>query len=327
MKTSALLQALRYSLIVAPLLLVAPQGGAQTYPVKPVRVVVPFAPGGGTDAHTRTVGQKLSERWAQPVLVDNRSGANGNIGAALVAKAPADGYTLMVTSGSFATNPGVYESLPFDPIKSFDPVAMLSPTYYAVIVPAALPVGTLKELIELGRKGDGKLTAAISGVGSPSHLAGELFRTMTKTSFLSVPYRGTGPALTDVLAGQADLMFCDTLAAAPHVKVGKLKALAVSSLRRVPTLPEVPPAAEAGVPGFEAISWSGMFAPAGTPRPIVRQLNREINAILRLPDVQQRLFSDGTAFGENTPEWMAAFVRREIEKWTKVAKASGTRAE
>jgi tripartite-type tricarboxylate transporter receptor subunit TctC len=321
------MRALLYSGLIASLLLVAASAGAQTYPIKPIRVVVPFAPGGGTDAHTRTVGQKLSERWGQPVLVDNRSGANGNIGAALVAKSPADGYTLMATSGSFATNPGVYDSLPFDPIRSFDAVAMLSPTYYAVVVPAALPVRTLKELIALGRKSNGKLTAAISGIGSPSHLAGELFRTMTKISFVSVPYRGTGPALTDLLAGQADLMFCDSLAAAPHVKAGKLKALAVSSLKRIPTLPEVPPAAEAGVPGFEAISWSGLFAPAGTPRPIVKQLNSEINAILRLPDVQQRLYSDGTAFGENTPEWMAAFVKREIEKWTRVAKASGTRAE
>jgi tripartite-type tricarboxylate transporter receptor subunit TctC len=321
------MNALRYSILAASLLLVAPQSFAQTYPMKPIRVVVPFAPGGGTDAHTRIVGQKLNERWGQPVLVDNRSGANGNIGAALVAKAPTDGYTLLVTSGSFATNPGVYESLPFDPIRSFEPVVMLSPTYYAVIVPSALPVHTLKELIALGRKNNNRLTAAISGVGSPAHLAGELFRTMTKMSFLSVPYRGTGPALSDVVAGQADLMFCDSLAAAPHVRAGKLKALAVSSLKRVPTLPEVPPASEVGVPGFEAISWSGMFAPAGTPHAIVKQLNVEINTILRLPDVQQRLYSDGTAFGENTPEWMAAFVKREIEKWTKVAKASGTRAE
>ena len=313
-------------LVLVPLSVVVAHGEAQTYPVKPVRVVVAFAPGGGTDAQTRAVAQKLAERWDQSVIVDNRSGANGNIGAALVAKAPPDGYTLLATSGSFATNPGVYDSLPFDPIKSFDAVAMLAPTYYAVIVPAASPANSLRELMDLDRKGAGKLTAAISGLGSPAHLAGELFRTMTKMTFVSAPYRGTGPALIDVIAGQADLMFCDTLSAAPHVKAKKLKALAVSPSKRVPTLPEVPTVAEAGVPGFEAISWSAIFAPAGTPRAIVKQLNAEINATLRLPDVQQRLFSDGTAFGENSPEWMAAFVKSEIEKWTKVAKASGTRA-
>lgn len=315
-----------HSFFLASLILLAPHGKAQTYPVKPIRVVVAFAPGGGTDAQARTVAQKLTEGWRQSVIVDNRSGANGNIGAALVAKAPADGYTLLATSGSFATNPGVYDSLPFDPIRSFDAVVMLAPTYYVVIVPAASSVDTLRGLIDLGRN-TGKLTAAISGLGSPSHLAGELFRTMTKMSFVSVPYRGTGPALTGVLAGQADLMFCDTLSAVPHINARKLKALAVSSRTRVATLPDVPAVAEAGVPGFEAISWSAIFAPAGTPRAIVRQLNTEINTILRLPDVQQRLSSDGAAFGENTSEWMAAFVKSEIEKWTKVAKASGTRAE
>lgn len=314
------------SLVLAVSMFVASLSTAQTYPVKPVRVVVPFAPGGGTDTHTRTVAQKLTEQWGQSVIVDNRSGANGNIGAALVARAPADGYTLMATSGSFATNPGVYDNLPFDPIKSFDPVVMLVPTYYVMVVPAGLPVNNLRDLIELGRKNN-KLTAAISGIGSPSHLAGELFRTMTNMTFVSVPYRGTGPALTDLLAGQADLMFCETLAATPHVKSRKLKALAVSSSRRIAMLPEIPAAAEAGVPGFEAISWSAMFAPAGTPRPVVKQLNASVNAILKLPDVQQRLSNDGTAFGENSPEWMAAFIKREIEKWTKVAKASGTRAE
>lgn len=300
---------------------------AQTYPTKPVRVIVPFAPGGGTDAQTRAVAQKLTEHWQQPFVVDNRSGANGNIGTELVAKSPADGYTLLATSGSFATNPGVYDSLPFNPVKSFDAIVMLAPTYYLVIVPAASPANSLRSLIDLGKKEHGKLTVAISGLGSPSHLAGELFRTMTNVSFVNVPYRGTGPAMIDVLAGQADLMFCDMLSALPHVKAKKIKALAISSAKRVATLPEVPAVAEAGVPGFEAISWSALFAPAGTPRPIVSKLNSEINAILRLPDIQQRLSTDGTAFGANTPDWMATFVKREIEKWARVAKAAGTRAE
>jgi len=300
---------------------------AQAYPAKPVRVIVPFAPGGGTDTQTRAVAQKLTERWQQSFVVDNRSGANGNIGTELVAKSPADGYTLLATSGSFATNPGVYDRLPFDPVKSFDAVVMLAPTYYLVIVPAAAPANSLRSLIDFGKKDHGKLTVAISGLGSPSHLAGELFRTMTNMNFVNVPYRGTGPAMIDLLAGHADLMFCDMLSVLHHVKTRKIKALAISSSKRVAELPEVPTVAEAGVPGFEAISWSAIFAPARTPRPIVNKLNSEINSILRLPDIQQRLSTDGTAFGDNTPDWMATFVKREIEKWTKVAKAAGTRAE
>ena len=313
-------------LVAAYLFAVAATCLAQAYPTKPIRIVIPFAPGGGTDVQTRTVGQKLNERWGQAVIIDNRSGANGNIGAALVAKSAPDGYTLMSTSGSFATNVGVYESLPFDPIQSFDAVAMLAPTYYLVIVNPRVPVNNLRELIELARKRSSNLTAAISGVGSPSHLAGEMFRLMTKTNFLNVPYRGTGPALIDVVGGQADFMFCDMLSALPMVKAKKLKALAVSSPKRPAAVPDIPTVAEAGVPGFDAISWSGVFAPAGTPRPIISKLNAEINTILRLPEVQERLATDGTAFGENTPEWMSAFVKAEIQKWTKVAKASGTRA-
>lgn len=313
-------------LVAAYLFAVAATCLAQAYPTKPIRIVIPFAPGGGTDVQTRTVGQKLNERWGQAVIIDNRSGANGNIGAALVAKSAPDGYTLMSTSGSFATNVGVYESLPFDPIQSFDAVAMLAPTYYLVIVNPRVPVNNLRELIELARKRSSNLTAAISGVGSPSHLAGEMFRLMTKTNFLNVPYRGTGPALIDVVGGQADFMFCDMLSALPMVKAKKLKALAVSSPKRPAAVPDIPTLAEAGVPGFDAISWSGVFAPAGTPRPIISKLNAEINTILRLPEVQERLATDGTAFGENTPEWMSAFVKAEIQKWTKVAKASGTRA-
>lgn len=313
-------------LVAAYLFAVAATCLAQAYPTKPIRIVIPFAPGGGTDVQTRTVGQKLNERWGQAVIIDNRSGANGNIGAALVAKSAPDGYTLMSTSGSFATNVGVYESLPFDPIQSFDAVAMLAPTYYLVIVNPRVPVNNLRELIELARKRSSNLTAAISGVGSPSHLAGEMFRLMTKTNFLNVPYRGTGPALIDVVGGQADFMFCDMLSALPMVKAKKLKALAVSSPKRPAAVPDIPTVAEAGVPGFDAISWSGVFAPAGTPRSIISKLNAEINTILRLPEVQERLATDGTAFGENTPEWMSAFVKAEIQKWTKVAKASGTRA-
>lgn len=323
MRTNALI-----ALLVAPLLVLsAAHAPAQSYPAKPIRLVVPFAPGGGTDVHARAVGQKLSERWGQSVIVDNRSGANGNIGTALAARSNPDGYTLLATSGSFATNPGVYETLPFDPIGDFAPVAMLAPTYYLVLVHPSVPAHSLSELVELGRKSNGKLTAAISGIGSPAHLAGELFRTMTRMSFVSVPYRGTGPALVGLLAGEADLMFSAMLAAMPHVRTNKLKALAVSSATRVDLLPDVPTVSEAAAPGFEAISWSAVFAPAGTPPEVVRKLNAEINAILRLPEVQQRLSSDGTAFGENTPDWMAAFVKREIKKWTEVARTAHIRAQ
>jgi tripartite-type tricarboxylate transporter receptor subunit TctC len=314
-------------LVASMLAIVGTYSHAQNYPIKPIRVVIPFAPGGGTDVQTRTVGQKLSERWGQSVVVENRSGANGNIGAALVAKSAPDGYTLLATSGSFATNPAVYDSLPFDPIRSFDPVVMLAPTYYLLIVHPSLPVSNVQQLVALARKSTGKLTAAISGMGSPSHLAGELFRTTTKIDFVSVPYRGTGPALVDVLAGQADLMFCDMLSALPHVKARKVKALGISSAKRVSAVPDIAPIAESGVPGFEAISWSAIFVPAGTPRAIIAKLNGEIRAILRLPDVRERLATDGTAFGENTPEWMAAFIKHEIEKWTRVAHVSGTHVE
>lgn len=299
---------------------------AQNYPTKPIRAIVPFAPGGGADIAARVVGQKLTERWGQPVIVDNRGGATGNIGAGMVSRARPDGYTLMITSSSFVISPSVYDALPFDPIKDFAPVIMVAPTYYLLVTHPSVPANSVRELLQLAKGGSYKLIMATSGVGGPAYLTGEMLKMMANINFLTVPYKGSGPALTDVLGGQqASFMFCDLIAGIPHVSSKRLNLLAVATAKRISKLPDVPTIAESGVPGFAALSWTGMFVPAGTPKPIIGKLNAELKSILKLTDVQERLASDGSDFGDNTPDYVAAFVKSEIAKWGKVAKASGTR--
>jgi tripartite-type tricarboxylate transporter receptor subunit TctC len=299
-----------------------------TYPNRPIRMVVPFPPGGGADIAARTVALKLSERWGQQVIVDNRGGAAGNIGTEIVSRAAPDGYTLLMgTTGPFTINATLYPKLAFDPAKDFTPVVLVAPTSFVLVVHPAVPAGSVRELVELARRQPGKLTFGSSGVGGPPHLAGELLRSMAGIDIVHVPYKGAGLVLTDLLGGQLTMAFADMIAVAPHTRAGKMKALAITTANRNSRLPELPTLSESGVPGYAVLGWSGLLVPSGTPAGIVRRLNTEVLGILKLPDVQERLASDGSDFGANSPEWFAAFIRTESAKWAKVIKASGARAE
>jgi len=301
---------------------------APIYPNKPIRLIVAFPPGGGSDITARIVGQKLAERWGQQVIVDNRSGANGNIGTEIAARAAPDGYTLLMGSaGPNTMNIWLYRNLPFDPVKDFAPVARVALTYYLLAVHPAVAAKSVKDLIALAKASPGKLTFASAGIGGPPHLAAELLKSLSGTDMVHVPYKGAGPALAELLGGQVAFMFVDMIAATPHVSAGKLRALAISSTRRNARLPEVPTVAESGAPGFEVVGWAGLFAPANTPRAIVDELNAQVVSTLKLSDVQERLAIDGTEFGKNTPEEFETFIKAEIAKWGKVVKASGARAD
>lgn len=301
---------------------------AANYPTKPIRLVVPFAAGGTTDILGRAAAAELSKAGMQAV-VDNRPGAGGNIGADMVAKAAPDGYTLLVgTVGTHGINQALYGKLPFDPIKDFAPVTLLATVPNVLVVPQSLPVNNVKELIALAKSKPGKLNYASSGNGTSIHLSAELFKTMTGTFMTHLPYRGSGPALTDLIAGQADLMFDNLPAAMPHIKSGKLRALAVTTAQPSPALPGVPTVAQAGpVPGFEASSWFGILAPAGTPRPIVDKLQQTLAKALQSPEMREKLLSQGAEAAGNTPEQFAQFIQSEHVKWAKVVKASGAKVD
>ena len=301
---------------------------AQTYPDKPIRAIVPFAAGGGVDIATRSVGQKLTERWRQQVIVDNRGGANGNIGAEMAKNAAADGYTLLFGStGPMAINPTLYSKLAFDPVKDFAAVGMVAPTYYLLVTHPSVPVNSLADIIQLAKEKKYRLTLASAGIGSPGHLSGEMLKMMAGIDFVHVPYKGTGPALADVVAGQASMIFTDMIAGIAFVQSGRLKLIATATPKRLPKLPNAPTLSEAGVPGYNGMGWTGMFVPAGTSKAIVYKLNTELNSILKLPDVQERIASDGNDFAPNTPDSTAMLLKSEIAKWAKVIKTSGATAE
>ena len=307
---------------------IATAASAQDYPTKPIRAIVPFAAGGGVDIAARSVGQKMTEHWGQQVIVDNRGGANGNIGAELASHAVPDGYTLLFGStGPMAINPTLYAKIPFDPVKDFAPVGMVAPTYYLLVTHPSVPVNTLADIIALAKEGKYRLTLASAGVGSPGHLSGEMLKMMAGIDFVHVPYKGTGPALADVVGGQASMIFTDMIAGMVFIKSGRLKLIAAATPKRLPKLPNTPTLSEAGVPGYNAMAWTGMFVPAGTSKAIVYKLNTELNSILKLPDVQERIASDGTDFAPNTPDSTATLLKAEIAKWAKVIKASGATAE
>lgn len=309
------------------LLLVTVTALAQEYPSKPIRMVVPLAPGGGTDIATRVTGQKLTERWGQQVIVENRPGAGGNIGTEIVTRAAPDGYTLLVTSpGPIVVNPWLFSKLPFDPAKDLVPVAMLAPTYYVLITHPSVPAKSVRELIGAAQKQPGKLVLASGGLGAPSDLMGEMFKNLAKIDAVTVQYKGGGQAIADVIGGQASMMFADMIAATPYVGAGRVKLLAVATAKRLPQLPDVPTLLESDVP-YEAIGWSGMFAPSRTPPAVVTKLNTELRSILKLPDVQAKLASDGSAFGANTPESLAAFIKSELAKYATAVKMSGRRLD
>ena len=300
---------------------------AQEYPTKSIRVIVPLAPGGGTDVAARVTGQKLTERWAQQVIVDNRPGAGGNIGAEIVTRAAPDGYTLLVTNpGPVVVNPWLFSKLPFDPTKDLTAVAMLAPTYYVLITHPSVPANSVRELTQASRKQPGKLVLASGGLGAPSDLMGEMFKSLARIDAVTVQYKGGGQAIADVISGQASMVFADMIAAMPYVSAGRVRLLAVATAKRMPKLPEVPTLIESGVP-YDAIGWSGMFAPAHTPASVVNKLNTELRGILKLPDVQEKLASDGSDFGANTPQSLAAFIQSELAKYQNAVKVSGRRLD
>ncbi len=302
---------------------------AQVYPSKPIRFVVPYPPGGSVDIAARALGQKLSEAWGQPVVVDNRAGAGGNIGADLVAKSPADGYTLLMGAvATHAINPTLYAKIPYDPVKDFTPVALVVQVPNILVVNPSVPAKSVKELIELARAKPGTLNFGSGSTGSTGHLAGELFNTMADVKMVHIPYKGAAPAMADLLAGQVQLMFDNLANALPNVKAGRLRALAVTTLTRSPAVPDLPTIAESGLPGFDLTTWFGVMVPAGTAPEIVAKLNAEIVRALATKDMHERLEKMGAeAPTNNTPERFAAFIRTEAAKYAKVVKESGAKVE
>jgi tripartite-type tricarboxylate transporter receptor subunit TctC len=307
---------------------IAPARGAEPFPTRPVRIVVPFGPGGTSDVVTRVVSPTLTELWGQQVVVDNRPGAGGNIGSELVARAPADGYTLvMATVATHGIGPNLYTKLRFHPVKDFAPISLLASTPSVVIVNPSVPVSSIKDLIALARSKPGQLLFGSAGNGGSLHLSGELFNSMTAVKLVHVPYKGAAAALIDLMSGQIQIMFDTLPSAMPHVKSGKAKAIAVTSASRVRALPELPTVSEGGVPGYEVTSWYGPLAPAATPRSIVHKLQADFVRTANLPDVQQRLTAAGADPIGSTAERFAAFIETELEKWAKVVRESGARID
>jgi len=297
---------------------------AQNYPVKPVTIVVPFAPGGTTDILARIVGQGMQTELGQPFVVDNRAGAGGNIGASLAAKAAGDGYTLfMGTVGTHAINQALYKKLPYDPAKDFAPISRVATVPNLLVAHPSQPYKTVKELIAYAKANPGKVTFGSPGSGASPHVSGELFKSMTGTDLLHVPYKGSAPAMTDLLGGQINIMFDNMPSAIQHVRSGKLRPIAVTTAKRSPEMPDIPTIAEAGVPGYEAMSWFGLFAPAATPKPVLDKLNAALVKVLNQADVKKKIAEQGGDVVAETPEQFAAFIKSETAKWGKVVKESG----
>ena len=307
----------------------APAAVAQgAYPNKPIRVVVPFPAGGTTDILARAAGQRMTEAWGQPVIVDNRPGAGGNIGSELVAKSGNDGYTLLMgTVGTHAINASLYSKMPYDHVKDFVPIVLVAGVPNVLVVHPTVPANTVQELIAYGKANPGKLNFASSGSGTSIHLAGELFKVSTGVKMQHVPYKGSAPEMSDLLGGQVQLMFDNLPSALPHIKGGKLKALAVTSASRAPALPDVPTIAEAGVPGFEASSWFGLLAPAGTSRDVVTKVNAEVAKWLASADAKEKLTAAGANLAGGSPEDFAKHIAVETAKWAKVVKESGAKVD
>ncbi len=294
------------------------------YPTKPVTIVVPFAAGGTTDILARIIGQALTSELGQPVVVDNRAGAGGNIGGALAAKAPADGYTLfMGTVGTHAINASLYKKMPFDPVKDFAPLTRVANVPNLLVANPAQPYKSVKELIAYAKANPGKVNFGSSGNGSSIHLSGELFKSLAKVDMVHVPYKGSAPAVTDLLGNQIGIMFDNMPSAIQHVRSGKLVPIAVTTAKRSPELPNVPTIAEAGVPGYEATSWFGMFAPAGTPAPVLAKLNTALVKVLNQAEVKKKINEQGAETTSEMPEQFAAFIKAESVKWGKVVQESG----
>jgi tripartite-type tricarboxylate transporter receptor subunit TctC len=298
-----------------------------TYPQKPIRMIVPFPAGGGTDILARLVGQRMSEALGQQIITDNRAGAGGTIGTDLAAKAPADGYTIILVSGSHAINPGLYPKLPYDTVNDFSAISQIATSPGILVVHPALPVKSVRDLIALARSKPGQLNYASAGNGTPPHLAGELFKTMARVDMVHVPYKGNVPAFADMLAGLVSLSFPSMPSAVPHVKSGRLRALGLTTAKRSPAAPEIPTIAESGLPGYESTSWYGMLAPARTPPAVVTRLHEVIVSVLGSADMKEKLAAQGLDAVGNTPREFEGVIKSEITKWAKVIKASGARPE
>ena len=297
------------------------------WPAKPVKILFGFPAASATDVIARAVGQKLSEKWGQPVVIDNRPGAGGNLGSEVAAKQPADGYTIFFGTVANAISTGYYSKLNYDYLKDFTPITLIATTPLVLVANPAVPVKNIKELIAYAKTNPGKLDFGSGGPGTSNHLAGEMFKSATGTDLVHVPYKGTPAAYADLMSGRIALMFDNIVPAMPHIKSGKLKPIAVTSAKRSPSLPDVPTVAEAGIPGFEAVSWIGALVPAGTPKGIVDKLHTDIVAVLHMPDIQERLGQLGAVVVGNTPEQFAAWNRSEIAKWAKAVKDSGAKGD
>lgn len=317
--------ALAFAAIVALFTLNA---SAQDYPNRSIRVIVPFPPGGSTDILARTVFAKLGQEWHQSVIIDNRPGASGMIGTEIGARAAPDGYTLLMGSGGPLTiNPALYPKLPYDPVKDFAPITVVAAVPNIIVANLSLPVHSVKELIALAKSEPGKLAFASTGNASPGQLAGEMFKTMTGTDMLHVPYKGSAPSVSAVLGGEVPLNFTTTPPIVQLVKSGKLRALAVTSSVRVPDLPDVPTVAESGLPGYEAISWFGVLAPAGTPDPIIRKLSADLVRTINSPEIRKQILETGSLPLANTPEQMQKMIVDDTAKWAKVVNESHIRPD
>jgi tripartite-type tricarboxylate transporter receptor subunit TctC len=310
------------------LLLVGSIVQAQSYPARPIRLVVPYPPGGSTDLVARVIGQKMGDAWGQQVIIDNRPGASGMIGNELVARSAPDGYTIVMgTIGPFAVNQALFAKMPYDPIRDFAPVTLTGNVTNLLVVHPSIPAKNVKELIALARARPGQLTFGSSGTGGAPHLAGELFKIMAKVDAVHVPYKGGGPAMTDLMGGQLSFSFASMPSSLPFAKSGRLRALAVSSAKRSAAVPEIPTVAESGLPGFVVTDWQGVLAPARTPPEIVNKLNAEVIRILALPDVKEKLSTAGMELVTDTPQEFANYIRSESDKWTQVVKRAGVKVE
>jgi tripartite-type tricarboxylate transporter receptor subunit TctC len=311
----------------AGMALVASGVCAQSYPTKPIRWIVGYTPGGTADMLARAVGQKLTESWGQQVIVENRPGAGTNIGTEVAAKAAPDGYTLFMPTVANAINPTLYPRLSFDIMRDFVHITNFAKVPGIVVVHPSVPAKNVKELIALAKAHPDSLRHGSTGIGSPHHLAGEIFKTMAGVKMVHVPYRGATPAITDIIAGHIEVYFGAMVSTLPHVKSGRVRALGVTTLKRVAAVPDIPTISEQGLKGFETGSWFGVSVPTGTSKDIVNRLHRESVRILALPEVRDRMASEGAEFVADTPEQFTAFLRSELEKWGRAVKASGARPE
>ena len=300
---------------------------AQSFPTKPIRIVAPFPAASVADVLARPIAQKMAETWGQPVIVDNRTGAAGNVGSELVAKAPPDGYTLLLgTIGTNAINDALYSKMPYNVRTDFAPISLVSNAYLLLVMHPSVPVRTVKDVIALAKANPGKLNFGSAGAGTTPHLSGEMFKHLAGVSMTHVAYKGSPQSAIDLMAGRLDLIFANGSAALPHIRTGRMRLIAISAPRRDPALPEVPTIGET-VPGFEMSPWWGLFAPAGTPREIVARLNAETVRILALPDVKANYLNLGMTAASSSPEQFSAYVQTEIVRWAKIVKASGARAD